>query len=402
LVVSNIVTPNNKMEVQAVIKDAISKQKKVLLKENLDLGAPAVSEKTVILDLKNLNKIIDLDKENFTVTVEGGINFLELQTVLAEKGFYFPIDTYAGAHTSLTYNVLHGLSSYTLGRYGNYREFVLGIEAVLFNGDFIKIGGKNIKNVSGLDIIGLMIGSKETLGIITGCTLRLLPLPEEKRVLICNFSDLKTALEAAGQLNDIGINPSRLQIINAQGSLLLKNKNNTKSPAIIAEIEGFKASMERKLALFKNTVARFAGASCQEISDKYQIKDLWDDFRELEYQMLTKAVEPIAFSSFLSNLSAMAGELDTELAKVYPEHIILVNGPVGSGLLIPLQKVDSGWAEKVGVITEKYQGNILGRPNFKDPGMNIIRARIIKAFDPADISFFGGEEHEYQADKLSS
>jgi len=156
-VTNNIFAPNNSKELQKVVRKAINEKQKILLKENLELKASVINENTVILDLINLNRVIDLDKENFTVTVEGGINFLELQAMLAEEGFYFPMDTYASTYTSLTYNVLHALPSYTLGQYGNYREYVLGMEAVLLNGDCIKIGGKNIKNVSGLDIIGLII-----------------------------------------------------------------------------------------------------------------------------------------------------------------------------------------------------------------------------------------------------
>jgi len=391
LVVNNIVVPKDIKELQAIIRKAISDKEKLLLKENLELNAPIVDEKTLVIDLTNLNKVIELDKDNFTVTVEGGINFLEFQTLLAEKGFYFPMDTYASGHSSLSYNVLHALPSYTLGEYGNYREYVLGIEAVLFNGDFIKIGGKNIKNVSGLDIIGLMIGSQESFGIISKLTLRLLPLPEEKKVVICNFKDIKTAQEAAFQLTNKGINPAKLLFVNTSGVQLLKNTTISKSPLLIVEIEGFKASMQRKINMLQETVAQF-GSPCLIIIDNIEIKKLWNNFRENQYQLHSNTDDSVSFSGFYTKLSELVTGLELELVKYCPDFTIIINCLIGSGMILPLERVGSGWHEEVGKIMDKYQGKILDKKSFKEPGMNIVQGRLKTAFDPANISFFEGEK----------
>lgn len=382
----------DKKGLQEIIRKAISNKEKIILKENLKFNNLAVTENDVIIDLSNLNKIIELDKENFTVTVEAGINFLELQMLLQEKGFYFPMDTYASAQTSLAYNILHALPSYTLGQHGNYREFVLGVDLVLLNGNCITIGGKNIKNVSGLDIIGLMIGSKEALGLITSCTLRLLPLPEEKRVVMCKFENLETALKAAGRLTDLGINPVRLQVINKGDFLFANNKEFAKTPVLIAEFEGFKASMERKVDVFKNKVSQSALSPCLDITDPMEIKSFWDNFRENQYQLLANSASSILFSSFMSNLPEMIGELDKEVLKSYSEYNLFVNALNGSAMLINMQKVDIGWSNIVGKTFDKYQVNLLGGRDFKYPGLNIIRDRLLKAFDPNGISFFGGEK----------
>jgi len=391
LVVNNIVAPEDNKELQVIIRKAISDKEKLLLKENLELNAPVLDEKTVVLDLVNLNKIIELDKDNFTVTVEGGINFLELQTLLAEKGFYFPMDTYASGHASLSYNVLHALPSYSLGEYGNYREYVLGIEAVLFNGDLINIGGKNIKNVSGLDIIGLMIGSQESFGIINNFTLRLLPLPEEKQVVICNFKDIKTAQEAALQLTNKGISPAKLLVVNTSGAQLLENTKITKSPLLIVELEGFKASMQRRVDMLQEIVMPY-GAPCLIMTDNTEIKEVWNKFRENQYQLLSKTADLISFSGFYTKLPEMLTELDRELVKHCPAFTIIINSLIGSGMIIPLGKVGSDWHEETSKIMDEYQGKSLDKKSFKEPGMGIVQARLKAAFDPANISFFGGEK----------
>jgi len=392
LVVNNIVDPKDNKELQEIISKAISQNQKLLLKENLELKAPTVDEKTVVIDLAHLNKVIELDKDNFTITVEGGINFLEFQTLLAEKGFYFPMDTYASGHTSLSYNVLHALPSYSLGEYGNYREYVLGIEAVLFNGDLIKIGGKNIKNVSGLDIIGLMIGSQEYFGIINNFTLRLLPLPEEKQVVICNFKDIKTAQEAAFQLTNKGISPAKLLVVNTSGAQLLENNTKiTKSPLLIVELEGFKASMQRKISILQETVAQY-DATCLIISDNIESRDLWTIFRENQYQLLAKTVDSVSFSGFYTKLPEMVTQLDNELVKCCSDFTIIINCLIGSGMIIPSEKAGTDWYEEVGKIVDKYQGRILDKKSFKEPGMGIVQEKLKAAFDPANISFFGGEK----------
>ncbi|MDK2822635.1 MAG: glycolate oxidase [Clostridia bacterium] len=388
----NIMSPVDIRELQSTIRKAITNKQKILLKENLELQSLPIDAKTVILDLSSFDKIIELDKENFTVTVEGGINFLEFQIMLAQKGFFFPLDTYASAKTSLSYNVLHGLPSYTLGEYGNYREYVLGLEAVLFNGDHIKIGGKNIKNVSGLDIIGLLIGSKETLGIITKLTLRLLPFPEEKRVLLFNFKELKTALHVTNQLINKGINPAKLHILNASGNSIIKNINLSKSPVVIAEIDGFKASLPRQLDVFKEIISGHISNFSLEITDNNEITNFWNNFREAQYQALINVQNTVSFSCIISEIPEMVAEIEKELVKFEQEFIIQVNGIVGTGMVIPLKKVDNEWISQVAKLIEKYDGKVLGKKSFVNQGLNTIHKKLIDAFDPARISFLGGEE----------
>ncbi|MGI6227785.1 MAG: hypothetical protein ACOYJ1_16215, partial [Peptococcales bacterium] len=87
----------------------------------------------------------------------------------------------------------------------------------------------------------------------------------------------------------------------------------------------------------------------------------------------------------------MVGELDKELVKISPQYTVFVNALNGSAMLINLDKVDNTWVDTVEKIAGKFQTNILGSKDFKYPGLNVIRDRLFKAFDPNNISFFGGE-----------
>lgn len=392
---TSVLNPAGMDELQKVITTAKEKKVKVLLKENVDFNSMDIDENTLVLDISKLDKIIDLDKENFTVTVEGGINFLEFQNLLWEKGFYFPIDTYASGHTSLSYNVLHSIPSYSLGGYGNYREYLLGIEAILFNGNYIKVGGKNIKNVSGLDLIGLLAGSKETLGLITSLTLRLLPRPEEKRVFICTFESLELALRAAGELSNSKINPAKIFTLNDSGSIFLGDKNPGSLPTIIVEVEGFKASMPRKVNEIKEIAAKYTGKALIELVEYQQIINFWNSFREMQYHLLTKTCNPLSFSSFLTGLQEMVIDLNGKINNSPENVVIIINNIIGKGMAIPqgTPNVKSLTTEFKDII-KKHNGNILNDTKRQQCGINFIQEKIRKVFDPADISYWGVKNYE--------
>ncbi|MFZ7104193.1 MAG: FAD-binding oxidoreductase [Peptococcaceae bacterium] len=384
--------PADLKDLQDTIKKARAEGSKVVLKENIVLNKVSRDEQAVIIDLENFSEISELDKENFTVKVQGGINFLHFQTRLADLGFYFPMDTYASRQTSLTYNVLHGLLSYSLGAYGNYREYVLGMEAVLFNGEIIKLGGKNIKNVSGLDIMGLLVASKETLGIMTSLTLRLLPLPEEKRVLIIDFPGADSALQALAEIREKGINPAKLLFVRSQDHRLFPELNLPGTGIqVIVEIEGFKEAVPRRVTLLKEiALDKYQGTVKAEVAAPDGIRKLWQGVREFQYSAVIQEGQEILYSSSFSKLAALALELEDLLAG--HKHLMLqINGNTGTGTIILPKAAGSGVKKDIYKAVETAGGKIFNK-NRAVKGLDSIGNKLRKAFDPSGISFWAGEE----------
>ena len=150
----------------------------------------------IVLSLERMDEILEIDPENLTVTVEPGVITNEINEAVREYGLF-----YAGYPMSLESCFIGGNVAENAGggraiKYGVTGRYVLGLEVVLPTGDIVKLGGKRVKDVTGYDLIHLMVGSEGTLGIFTKITLRLVPLPAARAVLLVPFADVPAAIAA--------------------------------------------------------------------------------------------------------------------------------------------------------------------------------------------------------------
>lgn len=138
-------------------------------------GAQTDNPDAVIVNLKKMNRIRNLDAENMTITVEAGCVLHDLQTHVADAGLFFPLSLGAQGSCQIGGNLATNAGGINVLRYGNARELTLGIEAVTANGTVLNELYGLRKNNTGYDLKNLMIGSEGTLGIITAVTLKLFP-----------------------------------------------------------------------------------------------------------------------------------------------------------------------------------------------------------------------------------
>ena len=150
----------------------------------------------IVLSVERLNRILEVDRENMTITVEPGLITNEINLAVEKLGLF-----YAGYPMSLESCFVGGNVAENAGggraiKYGVTGRYVLGLEVVLPSGEIVKLGGKRVKDVTGYDLLHLMVGSEGTLGIFTQVTLRLLPTPAARAVLLVPFADVPTAIAA--------------------------------------------------------------------------------------------------------------------------------------------------------------------------------------------------------------
>ncbi len=154
----------------------------------------------ILLSLERMNRILEIDRENMIVTVEPGVVTNEINEAVQQYGLF-----YAGYPMSLESCFIGGNVAENAGggraiKYGVTGRYVLGLEVVLPTGEIVRLGGKRVKDVTGYDLIHLMVGSEGTLGIFTQITLRLVPLPAARAVLLVPFADVPTAIAAVPQV----------------------------------------------------------------------------------------------------------------------------------------------------------------------------------------------------------
>jgi len=149
----------------------------------------------IVLSLEKMNRILEIDRDNFVATVEPGVTLADLFQAVEEKALYYPL--YPGEKTAtLGGNVATNAGGMRAVKYGVTRHFVLGLEAVLPSGEVIETGGKYVKCSTGYDLTQLIVGSEGTLAVVTRIMLRLIPPPGKTEVLFIPFHSLHEAIRS--------------------------------------------------------------------------------------------------------------------------------------------------------------------------------------------------------------
>ena len=148
----------------------------------------------IMINMSSMNKIIELDEENLTLTVEPGVLLMEISKFVEEHDLFYPPDPGEKSAT-IGGNINTNAGGMRAVKYGVTRDYVRGLEVVLADGEIMEFGGKIVKNSSGYSLKDMIVGSEGTLGIVTKAVLRLLPLPQKTISLLIPYPDLAQAIE---------------------------------------------------------------------------------------------------------------------------------------------------------------------------------------------------------------
>lgn len=157
-------------------------------------GATVPLEGDIVLCLTKMNKILEIDNQDLVAVVEPGVITGELHNAVEKMGLFYPPDPASASVCTIGGNIATCAGGLRAMKYGVTRDYVLGLEAVLPDGEVLNTGGRVIKEVSGYDLIRLLVGSEGTLAIFTKIILKLLPLPQAKRTILASY---RTREEAA-------------------------------------------------------------------------------------------------------------------------------------------------------------------------------------------------------------
>lgn len=158
----------------------------------------------IVLSVEKMNRIIEIDKENFIAVVEPGVVTNDINNLVKDEGLFYagyPMSTetcYIGG------NVAENAGGGRAVKYGVTGRYIYGLEVVTPTGEIVHLGGKTMKDVTGYDLIHLMVGSEGTLGIFTKIYIKLIPLPQENVNLLVLFKDIESAIKLVPKIMTFG------------------------------------------------------------------------------------------------------------------------------------------------------------------------------------------------------
>lgn len=181
----------------------------------IHVGYPPAPERTaIVVRTSRMNRVLDFQPDDMTVTVEPGITLNALQKHLQSRNQMLALDVAFPERATLGGIVSAATSGFWRPAYGTPRDLLIGVKAIMTGSTEIKGGGKVVKNVAGYDICKLFTGAWGTVGIITELTFRVRPRPETERVLGWNVPDLATAARLGFELHQAQLAPTFVSLTN--------------------------------------------------------------------------------------------------------------------------------------------------------------------------------------------
>lgn len=175
----------------------------------------------VVLDLGGLRRIVDIDERSMLVDVEPGVLTAALHAAVEARGLFYPPDPASLKICSIGGNVATNAGGPRACKYGVTGSFVLGLDVVTGTGQALSVGHRSIKGVTGYNLAGLLVGSEGTLGVLTRCTLRLIPRPPFAVTLLASFADEERACAAVHRCQTGGVVPAALELADRTCTQLL-------------------------------------------------------------------------------------------------------------------------------------------------------------------------------------
>ena len=230
----------------------------------------------ISIDLSRMNKIIAVQPEDLTVTVQAGVTRMQLNNEIRHTGLFFPIDP--GADASLGGMSATRASGTNAVRYGTMRENVLGLTVVTASGETIHTGTRARKSSAGYDLTRLMVGSEGTLGVMTEITLRLYPLPEAISAATCTFPSIDAAVRTTIQIIQMGIPIARCELLDVHAVRAVNRHDKltlTEAPMLLMEFHGSAASVAEQAATVQEIANEFGGSGFQWATTPEERTKLW-------------------------------------------------------------------------------------------------------------------------------
>jgi len=276
----------------------------------------------IALSLMRMNRIKEISFADAIVIVEPGVITADLKALARAQKLFYPPDPASMKDCTIGGNIATNAGGPRCLKYGVTRNYVIGLEVVLANGEALQTGGRVHKNKTGFDLIGLFVGSEGMLGIVTDITLRLLPLPPARATLSAAFASAAQAAEAVQEIFAAGFLPSSVEVadhftLEAARRDLGKMIVPPGSAHLLVDLDGQEQSVRSEAAAIRELLEKKKPNALETATGEADCEKLWALRREFSNSLratgLTKLNQDIVVPrSRLVDLMEFAGTLQAK------------------------------------------------------------------------------------------
>jgi FAD/FMN-containing dehydrogenases len=409
---SAVVFPTSQEDVQKLVKVCYEEEIPIFPRgagSGLTGGAVPTLEKGVVVSFERMNRF-QVDVDNATAVVEPGVITYEFQQAVERFGLFYPPDPSSFKYSTIGGNIAENAGGPRCLKYGVTREYVLGLTAVIKEGEVIKTGNPVIKDVAGYDITKLFVGSEGTLGLITSAVLKLIPKPKARGTALILFKNLEDVGRVVTRIITSGIFPSALEFMDRDAIRAVEEFKPVGLPKdvsalLLVEVDGSPQSVKEDIKAVEE-LAKAMGLEVKVAEDEESAEKLWTARKSLGPALGNLRTGKINEDVVVPRV--YLSEAIRDYRKVAEKYglLMVIFGHIGDGnlhvnlLYDKKNREEEERAEKavdeVFEITLRYNGSITGEHGvgltkrkfleyqFGPVGMEILRG-IKKVFDPKNL-----------------
>jgi glycolate oxidase len=337
-----VVFPSSSKEVSEILKRANAKKIPVTPRgggTNISGGSVPIRGGIVLCTTK-MNRIVTIDRENFSVTVEPGVVLQDLNTRLAKDGLFFPPDPQSFLGSTIGGIIAENAGGPACVKYGVTKQYVLGIEVVLPTGEIAYLGGTTLKNVAGYDLLHIFISSEGTLGVVTRADLKINSIPPATQTIMALYSDAATAGATVSKVLEAGIVPARIEfidnwVINSIETMMPMGLPREADALLLFQTDGVAEAVEKETEKIAQIVRDNGAIEVRVAKDADEANRYW-----LARRAAFAAIYGAAKAVFAEDVTVPRGKIPDllerckEISKQYNIDIVTV-GHAGDGNLHP-------------------------------------------------------------------
>ena len=342
----------------------------------------------IVLCLTRMDKILSIDVESLTATVQPGVINLDLQRAVEKLGMMYPPDPASWAVATMGGTVATNAGGPRTLKYGVTKDYLLGLSVVLANGDVLKTGGRTLKNVTGYNLTTLICGSEGTLGIISEIIVRLIPRPQASRTIRADFMKLENCSDAVSAIMAGGSVPASLELMDQFVVKAVERSFNLGLPTdvegiLLIQLDGTDETLGREIDQIEKSLVDNSARNIIVAKDSAESEKLWLARRAAGPAVMRMRPNIITedVTVPVSNLTAMIRKVN----EIGERHRIQVGilAHAGDGNLHPLivfDKMDADEYKRVQSVCEDLipEALALGGTLSGEHGIGIAKAPFLK------------------------